>query len=107
MVPSVIYHLNDLHREAIPASKLIISRGIDRLGSTAVSEIIEKVRSFEDFNDDNDPYGERDYGSFEYNGEKLYWKIDYYNKEYDGGSEDPSDPEKTSRILTIAKLSEY
>ncbi len=72
-----------------------------------VSEVIEKVRNFDNFNSDNDPYGERDYGSFEHAGEKLYWKIDYYNKEYSWLSEDPSDPEKTLRILTIAKVSEY
>lgn len=72
-----------------------------------VSEVIEKVRNFDDFNSDNDPYGERDYGSFEHAGEKLFWKIDYYNKELNGGSEDASDSEKTSRILTIAKVSEY
>jgi len=68
---------------------------------------MEKVRNFDNFNSDNDPYGEHDYGSFSHEDEKLYWKIDYQNKDLNGGSEDASDPEKTSRILTIAKVSEY
>lgn len=42
---------------------------------------MRKVRGFEVFNSDNDPYGERDYGSFEYDGEKVYFKIDYLDKD--------------------------
>lgn len=59
-----------------------------------VSKVIEKVRNFDDFTSDNDAYGERDYGSFEHAGEKLFWKIDYQNKDLNGGSEDASDPRK-------------
>ena len=74
--------LNDSHRKAIPETKTIITRGIDRLWPTIISDIIEKVRSFNDFNSNNDPYWEHDYGSFEHDGEKIYWKIDYYDKEF-------------------------
>lgn len=107
MSPHRISELNDIHRQSIPTSKTIISRGVDRLWPIAISEIIEKVRNFDDFNSDNNPYGERDYGSFIHDGENIYYKIDYYDQECQFGSEDPSDSSKTSRLLTIALLSEW
>jgi Protein of unknown function (DUF3768) len=46
-----------------------------------------------------DPYGERDFGGFEHQGEKIFWKIDYYDKSMKKGSEDPSDRGQTVRVL--------
>ena len=50
---------------------------------------------------------EHDFGSVEFAGEKCFWKIDYYNKALDAGSEDPADPAQTTRVLTIMLTSEY
>ena len=67
-----------------------------------------KVIAFDDFNADNDPHREHDFGSFELNGDKLFWKIDYYSTDDpDLGSEDPSDPAKTERVLTVMLAEEY
>jgi len=71
------------------------------------SAIREKVETFDAFTPDNDPYGERDFGAFEHNGEKIFWKIDYYDATLTYGSEDPSDPQQTVRVLTIMLASEY
>ena len=57
---------------------------------------------------DNDPHGERDFGAIDLHGAKWFWKIDYYaNGNCDSGSEDPSDPAKCYRVLTIMHASEY
>ena len=56
---------------------------------------------------DNDPHREHDFGSFEIEGETYFFKIDYYALDMIGGSEDPADPEKTTRVLTIMRADEY
>jgi Protein of unknown function (DUF3768) len=55
---------------------------------------------------DNDPYKERDPGAFVH-GNRIFWKIDYYDTTLTKGSEDPSDPKQTVRVLTIMLASEY
>ncbi|MBS0244340.1 MAG: DUF3768 domain-containing protein, partial [Proteobacteria bacterium] len=99
-----IVRLNDLVRKApglYPNSRIVVTEGILALDEADRSQIIEKVESFDDFNDDNDPYGEHDFGAFDQNGQRIFWKIDYYDLDLMGGSEDPSDPTQTVRVLTI------
>jgi uncharacterized protein DUF3768 len=105
-----IARLNDLIRQApglYPNSRIVVTEGILALGEADRSAIIEKVESFDAFNDDNDPYGEHDFGSFAQGGKRIFWKIDTYDLDLAGGSEDPSDPTQTTRVLTIMLASEY
>ena len=103
-----IAELNDLCRTAMGvAGKLFQTAGIDALSLADQSAIREKVERFDAFTPDNDPYGERDFGAFEHNGTRIFWKIDYYDRSMTKGSEDPSDPGQTTRLLTIMLASEY
>lgn len=100
--------LNDLCRKAMGiAGRLVQTSGICALPLSQQSAIREKVETFDVFTPDNDPYAERDFGAFEHNGERIFWKIDYYDTTLTKGSEDPSDPKQTVRVLTIMLASEY
>lgn len=103
-----IRELNDLARTAMGiCSRVVQTRGISALPEAEQSRIREKVELFTAFTKDNDPYGEHDFGSFEHEGHAIYWKIDYYDKNMEFGSEDPADPQKTTRLLTIMLREEY
>ena len=100
--------LNDLCRKAMGiAGRVYQTQGISALSTRDQSAIREKVETFDTFTPDNDPHGERDFGAFEHNGERIFWKIDYYDTSLTNGSEDPTDSQQTVRVLTIMLASEY
>jgi hypothetical protein len=110
-----IAELNDRFRLSlgIPAfsggipGKVVMTAGIAALPADDMTAILTNVREFSDFTPDNDPRGEHDFGAFEHGGQRVFWKIDYYAPDMVHGSEDPADPCKTVRILTIMFASEY
>ena len=105
---SRIAELNDLCRKAMGvAGGVFQTQGIAALPPAAQSAIREKVESFDSFTEDNDPHGEHDFGAFEHEGERIFWKIDYYAPDMERGSENPADPKQTVRVLTIMLASEY
>ena len=95
------------HLNITSGSVINLSMGISALEPEHLFEILKRVVMFEDFTNENDPYGEHDFGAFDHNGEKIYWKIDYYDPDLKYGSEDPSDPGQTARVLTIMLANEY
>lgn len=100
--------LNDLCRIAMGLTgRVMLTQGICALPPAVQSAICERVQTFNEFSTDNNPYGERDSGSFEYEEHRVLWKIDYYDRDLEYGSEDPSDPAQTTRVLTIMLSDEY
>ena len=110
-----IRELNDRFRAYIKstgyhrgAGLLLVTRGVAARGDDFLTRAIDATCAFEDFTDDNDPYFEHDFGNFELDGETIFWKIDYYDREKPNvGSEDPADMERTKRVLTIMLAAEY
>ena len=103
-----IARLNDAFRTSLTGGRVMVTRGVTALGSQTQDAILQAVKGFSAFTPDNDPHGERDFGAFEMEGVgRVFWKIDYYNRTLDGGSEDPADRTKTQRVLTIMLASEY
>ncbi len=100
-----IRELNDEFRTTLVGGEVLITPGVQELHGTM--EVLECVRAFKDFTEDNDPHGEHDFISFGFRGQRVFAKIDYYAPDMQHGSEDPSDPEKTTRVLTVLLASEY
>jgi Protein of unknown function (DUF3768) len=99
--------LNDALRTTFQGGKVFMTAGINALADEVKADVLETVRTFSQFDGANDPHREHDFGAFEQHGLTVFWKIDYYNIEMDGGSEDPTDPKKTTRVLTIMHANEY
>ena len=99
--------LNDQARTTLTNCKLMVTRGIDLLGNDAVDRILDLVMRFDDFSERNDPFGEHDFGAIEYEGNTVFWKIDYYDLDLMNHSPDPSDTHVTRRVLTIMLGEEY
>ena len=99
--------LNDNFRSTFIGGQVVMTAGVNALPVDTKARVLLAVQSFDTFTEDNDPHHEHDFGSFEIEGETYFFKIDYYALDMDGGSEDPADPEKTTRVLTIMRADEY
>lgn len=99
--------LNDAFRTTMTGGRVMMTAGVDALPSDVKAVVIRQVATFSEFTEDNDPHGEHDFGNFTLAGQKFFWKIDYYDANMEFGSEDPADPTKTTRVLTIMLASEY
>ena len=110
MTVNKIALLNDQLRLAMVTSsrgRVVMTAGVAALPEEDVARVLERVRRFDDWTNDNDPHGEHDFGSFDVAGTTYFFKVDYYSPDMEGGSEDPADPAKTTRVLTIMRADEY
>lgn len=98
---------NDRFRITFPGGQVMMTTGVKGRGDAFVKGCLDAVRAFDTFNEENDPYGEHDFGVLEIDGQKVYWKIDAYDREMLYGSEDPAVPELTTRVLTFCLPEEY
>ena len=97
-----IAKLNDRFRGM--ALDVMISAGVrDTLPDLVGLQVA--IEQFSNFNENNDPYGEHDFGSLVWHGKKVFWKIDYYDQDRKYGL-DPLDP-KCRRVITVILASEY
>lgn len=92
------WELNDGFRNSFVGGRVMMIASVSALGA---------VRSFDSFDRNNDPHGEHDFGMVTDGDEWPYWKIDYYDAACVYGSEDPADPQKITRVLTIMLAEEY
>ncbi len=108
-----IAELNDrLRKGDTSLGSLTMTPGIAGFDQLDQFEIIERLQSFDSFPEGDDPYGEHDFGAFDSRGVRIFWKIDYYDRASyctgdECGSDDPSDPAKTYRVLTVMLADEY
>ncbi len=102
-----IAELNDAFRRTRTDGLVVVTNGVMGMGPDFTTAAMKAVEEFDTFTESNDPWHEHDFGSVEIDGQKLFWKIDYYDGSMVYGSEDPADPSKTTRVLTVMLSEEY
>ena len=99
--------MNDELRQNLQTGIAVITPGIAALGNEAVKRIVKTVAAYDNFCHANDPHEEHNFGMFEVNGQKIMFKIDYYDPTLSIHSADPADPNVTERVITIMLAEEY
>lgn len=102
-----IRELNDKFRKSFQGGKVMLSAGVAELPEMVKAAALQFMAQYHNFTPDNDPHGEHDFGAFELCNRRFFWKVDYFDKSLEFGSEDPADPEKTTRVLTLILAEEY
>ena len=102
-----IRELNDQLRCKALGGRIVITRGIEALGADGVREVLIAVARFDDFTEDNDPWGKHDCAVLTVEGRRIIFKIDYYDRDLQFHSPDASDPAVTQRVLTVMLAEEY
>ena len=99
--------LNDAFRRTFVGGAVIVTEGVEAMPLDQRRALLQKVRTFETFSEDNDPHAEHDFGAVDEGGERFFWKIDLYDRNMEFGSPNPADPAQTTRVLTIMRADEY
>jgi hypothetical protein len=99
--------LNDALRQNLTVGTAFMTAGVAALGAEAVARIVKTIAVYDDFCHANDPYEEHDFGSFEVDGQTIFFKIDYYDKALAAHSPDPTDSSVTERVITIMLAEDY
>ena len=102
-----IRELNDQLRQNFAGGAAVMTPGIAALGAEAVARIIKTIGVFDDFCHANDPHEEHDFGAFDADGQRVFFKIDYFDESLTYHSPDPADPSVTQRVITIMLAEEY
>jgi hypothetical protein len=102
-----IRSLNDAFRRTFVGGAVMVTQGVEAMPLDQRRSLLQKIRSFDAFSEDNDPHREHDFGSVDEAGVRCFWKIDYYDRKTEFGSPDPADPAVTTRVLTIMLSDEY
>jgi hypothetical protein len=97
--------LNDEFRTGLKGGPIMLTQGISERCDASL--ILLAVKTFDNFNDANDPHHEHDFGAIEVGEQTVFWKIDYYARDLEHGSPDATNPEITTRVLTVMLASEY
>jgi hypothetical protein len=104
---AMVRQLNDAFRQTLTGGTVLMTAGVVALGADRQAQVLAAVRAFDAFTPDNDPWDEHDFGAIDAAGERIFFKLDYYDLTRAYHSSDPADPAVTERVLTIMLASEY
>ena len=102
--PEQIRALNDQLRHNLSGGTAVMTCGIAALGAEVVARIVKTIEVYGDFCHANDPHQEHDFGSFEADGQTIFFKIDLYEEpDVKSANGEPV----VTRVLTIMLAEEY
>ena len=104
---AAIRAVNDKLRVELTGGRVMMTAGLLALGLEMQARVLAAVRAFDAFTEENDPWGEHDMGALDVAGHRIFFKLDYYDTKMTYLSDDPADPAKTVRVLTIMLAYEY
>jgi len=99
--------LNDALRKTGKGGQILQTSGFASLNSDIRAEFISMLRSRDEFDPDNDPYGTHEFGSEKIGSQVIFWKIDTYALDMVHLSEAPDDPKRTKRVMKVMLAREY
>ncbi|GEO01711.1 hypothetical protein NSE01_35430 [Novosphingobium sediminis] len=99
--------LNDKLRKTGKGGSVLITTNLTRITGFDATVLTKALAECGGFDASNNPHGERDFGDLTLWGYDLIWKIDYYDTELQFGSDDPTDPDVTHRVLTVMLASDW
>lgn len=99
------YKLNDYFRQTLEGGYVFFTHTLSSRTDEEKVEILNLVRHYEKFNPKNDPFKNHSFGSFDFKGELIAWKIIYFDKSFRSYPKKPT--KKTLRFLFIMNTSEY
>lgn len=102
-----IRELNDAFRTNLLGGTILLTPGISELPPDVLCAVLDAIRQFDAFTEDDDPYGEHDFGALTVAGSRIFWKIDCYDPSMRCEPEDTTDTTRTVRVLTVMLAEEY
>jgi len=99
--------LNDQLRKTGIGGIYVMTRGVAALDEYSRAQVLLEIALEGDFDQENDPHNEHDFGKVEYEETIFLWKIDYYDQDLQFASKDPANAEITTRMMTVMLASEY
>ena len=102
-----IAQLNDTLRKTGKVGTVMVTQSVVSLPGFDPEALAAALATYDGFDPDNDPHGERDFGDLTLWGTDLLWKIDYYDADLQFGSDDPADSSLTTRVLTIMTAADW
>lgn len=103
----VIARLNDQLRKTGQGGTIMVTRTVMDLPEFNAVMLAAALATYQAFDADNDPHGERDFGDLTLFGTDLLWKIDYYDASLQFGSDDPANSKVTKRVLTVMTTADW
>ena len=62
--------LNDHLRRTFAGGRVVMTQGVNALADQTIHRVLKAIRDFDDFTEDNDPYGTHEFGMIDIDGVK-------------------------------------